>query len=441
MMNRLQLFLVLIDKLLLAHCEVTSKWVFMFGFIVPNRWVVSLALLGLVSVFMASHAAEWANPASAATGATTVVATPTATPIPDVVLDGIFHQDSEGSETGGPTPDVTLSSGSTSHWDWVAITGSGSISTHVPGVTFQISSSNTGCVTIGSESHNSSPSKFGYNLIASSTAGCTSTMTVTLRQRGLNPHSDSFVIAVNASGGTSSQTFEPATVEDFTGTIFPPTGLGSSVIPITPKNGGKLTVPASGGGFIILDVPGGSVDSGEGAQVSITTVDPNKLAPPPAAAAEGSSSGTFKFGHSVVQITWYNERGAPSASGSKVLNRSAQVCMTATAAEASDAHGGPDGLGIWRHNGTDWVKLNSTVSFDAAAQTYKVCANSSRFSPFALGLDVAPPEAGEVATGLPATGDYSPNALTIVMAMLAGFALVGTGVVTARRSRRVREDS
>ena len=135
-------------------------------------------------------------------------------------------------------------------------------------------------------------------------------------------------------------------------------------------------------------------------------------------------------------IEWYARR-AEGGAGLIVV----EVCMTATAAEASDAHGGPDGLGIWRHNGTDWVKLNSTVSFDAAAQTYKVCANSSRFSPFALGLDVAPPEAGEVATGLPATGDYSPNALTIVMAMLAGFALVGTGVVTARRSRRVREDS
>ncbi|MBT4943966.1 MAG: hypothetical protein HOH57_07715 [Chloroflexi bacterium] len=40
-----------------------------------------------------------------------------------------------------------------------------------------------------------------------------------------------------------------------------------------------------------------------------------------------------------------------------------------------------------------------------------------------------------VDTGLPATGDYSPNAMTLLLAMLAGFALLGTGVVAARRAR------
>ncbi|MBT3862631.1 MAG: hypothetical protein HOF71_02830 [Chloroflexi bacterium] len=43
--------------------------------------------------------------------------------------------------------------------------------------------------------------------------------------------------------------------------------------------------------------------------------------------------------------------------------------------------------------------------------------------------------AAVVDTGLPATGDYSPNAMTLLLAMLAGFALLGTGVVAARRAR------
>jgi hypothetical protein len=263
-------------------------------------------------------------------------------------------------------------------------------------------------------------------------------------QNGINPHTDSFVITVSAADSTATSSvtkIDPTTVDDFTGTITKPTDVdASSAITITPKNGGKLTVPASGGGSITVDVPGGAVGSGEGAQVSVKPVaDPSSLPQPPAPATEGSSSGTFKFGSSVVQITWYDENG--TAADSKTLSRSAQICMTASKADADGAHGGVDGLGIWRHNGTEWVKLNSTVTGPDANNNYKVCANSSRFSPFALGLDVAPPEEGEVATGLPATGDYSPNGLTIVMAMLAGFALVGTGVVTARRARRVREDS
>ena len=48
-----------------------------------------------------------------------------------------------------------------------------------------------------------------------------------------------------------------------------------------------------------------------------------------------------------------------------------------------------------------------------------------------LGSEVA----AAVDTGLPATGDYSPNAMTLLLAMVAGFALLGTGVVAARRAR------
>jgi len=51
--------------------------------------------------------------------------------------------------------------------------------------------------------------------------------------------------------------------------------------------------------------------------------------------------------------------------------------MTATQADVDNAYGGVNGLGIWRHNGTEWVKLNSTVTFDNDAGTWKVCANSS----------------------------------------------------------------
>jgi hypothetical protein len=67
-----------------------------------------------------------------------------------------------------------------------------------------------------------------------------------------------------------------------------------------------------------------------------------------------------------------------------------------------------------------------------------VCAYTSRFSVFALGLDVAAPDASSSASGLPATGDYSPNALTMILAMFAGLALIISGVVVMRRARTAR---
>jgi hypothetical protein len=45
---------------------------------------------------------------------------------------------------------------------------------------------------------------------------------------------------------------------------------------------------------------------------------------------------------------------------------------------------------------------------------------------------------GEVVM-LPATGDYSPSMTVLVAVLMAGFALVGTGAVITRRSRRTEE--
>ena len=42
---------------------------------------------------------------------------------------------------------------------------------------------------------------------------------------------------------------------------------------------------------------------------------------------------------------------------------------------------------------------------------------------------------------LPAAGDYAPGISTLILALMAGIALVGTGVFTVRRGRQVRENS
>ena len=71
-----------------------------------------------------------------------------------------------------------------------------------------------------------------------------------------------------------------------------------------------------------------------------------------------------------------------------------------------------------------------------------VCANTSSFSSFALGLAVAV-DAVPVSVEpvrLPVTGDHTPGVSSLILAMLAGFGLIGIGVFTARRARRARQN-
>ena len=154
---------------------------------------------------------------------------------------------------------------------------------------------------------------------------------------------------------------------------------------------------------------------------------------PPAGATEGASSGTFTFGSAIIEVQWYDESGA--ALDTFQLNKPADVCVPYTIDDIGAAAGGPDGLAVWRHNGTEWIQLNSSVN--TGDQT--VCARTLNFSFFALGLAVAAPDAA--GAELPATGDYSPGVGGLILAMLAGIGLVATGAFTARRARRVRKSS
>jgi len=152
---------------------------------------------------------------------------------------------------------------------------------------------------------------------------------------------------------------------------------------------------------------------------------------PPAPAAEGVS-GTFNFGSSVIEIQWYDDTGSELATFD--LNQPAEICVPFNTDDIAGAARGPEGMSVWRYNGTEWIELNSTVNISAGT----VCANTLSFSYFALGLSVA--DAEDVVV-LPSTGGYAPSTWTMVLAMLAGIALVATGAFTARRARRVRETS
>ena len=411
----------------------------MLGSAISRRWVVSLALVGLVSLFMATFSANWANPASATTGTTapaTNTPVPTATPVPANHLDGVVGQFLAGAFdiTYGPIGDQVLVPNGSVAQRYAPKMSDGSYNLALSDITSSVTSSNAGCVTVSDTFPFGDHQSLGEATYTAAGAGCNSTVTIELRQGGVNPHSVSFKVIVNQLPATAVPTVTPS---EFTGVATPPAGVDSSAVKsISPVNGGTLSVNTTGGNKIDLEVPGGATNSGEGAQVSIKPVNnTGELPPPPPKATQGSSSGTFKFGSSVVQITWYDDKG--TAADSKTLNRSAKICMTATQADVDNAHGGVDGLGIWRHNGTEWVKLNSSVVNNGDG-TWKVCANSSQFSPFALGLEVEPPaeEGADAGTVLPATGDYSPNGLILLLAAFAGVAMVGAGAVAARRVRR-----
>ena len=394
----------------------------MLGMAIPKRWVISLALVGLVSLFMASYSAVWAGPASATTGTTgTATATPTATP----TSTSIPANTTLASITTYSASAYVVAPGVSTAQSVRAFNSDGTdITNTAPGLTYAWAITN-GCAAIANATGDT-PTLTYVN------AGCTGVVTITVKQFGANAKVGTYDLTVNAPS-------VPAIVPVVTNSAAPavlPTGVDSNkVTEIKASDGGSLSVDGGGGKAISLTVPGGSLGDGEAASVSIEPISADSVPSAPPAATEGASSGTFKFGSSVVQITWYDKDGA--AQDTKKISKPAQVCMTYTQADIDNAAKGIDGLGIWRHNGTEWIKLNST----AYTNPNRICANTASFSPFALGLDVAAPEAAAGATGLPATGDYSPNAMTLIMAMFAGFALVGTGVFTARRARRVREES
>ncbi len=394
----------------------------MLGSAIPRRWVVSLALVGLVSLFAASYSAAWANPASATTGTTgtTAAATPTPTPTPvpaDTTLASI-----EALGTGS----ITLPPNSSVSFSIIAKNSVGSdISSSAPGLTYAWAVTNS-CGTFDNATA-------AAVTLTSANAGCSGTIGLQVKQFGANPITESISLMVNAPA-------VPVVVVPVSNSAVAavlPTGVDSSIVTeIKASDGGSLSVDGGDGKSISLTVPGGSLGDGEAASVSIKLISSGAVPSAPPAATEGASSGTFKFGSSVVLITWYDKDG--SAQDTKKISKPAQVCMSYTPEDIANADGGIDGLGVWRHNGTDWINLNS----NAFSNPNRICAYTQSFSPFALGLDIAAPGAASaVATGLPATGGYSPGSMTLLLAMFSGFALVGTGVVAARRARRAGEDS
>jgi len=372
---------------------------------IPKRLVVSLVLVGLVSLFMTSFAGLTSEHVSAQATVTNLKGLNFASTMTvqsgDVIVVTADPIDENG-DVNTALADVT--------YTWTGTCGAHATSTtSVPSSTFTAASGGvcTGAITVtatqssgDAETHPASPASMTLNVNALAAADPAPTYT------------------------------DPSPVPEIV-----PDGLTAADV--------GIIIPSAGGSFTEVDgtasitVPAGAVANGTAAAVGIVTVASSGLPSPPAAATEGASSGTFTFGSSAVNVQWYDATGAAQATYS--LLKPAEICLPFTQDDLNGAAGGPDGLGIWRYSGTEWVSLNSSANVSAGT----VCGNSSSFSSFAIGLDVAAPGAanagGEVA--LPGTGGYSPSVTILLLALMAGIVLVVTGSLTARRVLWVRDIS
>ena len=386
----------------------------MLGSAIPKRWVVSLALVGLVSLFMASYSAVWTGPASATT--TTGGDEPTATPVP---------AGSVLSDLSAPSV-LNLRAGQTVGLSVSPIDDNGNINLGLPDITYLWTAGSCGSLD------NTASRTPTFTAVG---GACSGTINVHAKQGdGPNIPAGEHSISINVAAIPATPAPTAVPVDPVVIPKIVPAGLNAEdVAVILPSSGGTFNVPQEAGETgppISISIPGGAIDSGEAAAVTINVVSVSSVAPPPAAATEGATSGTFKFGSTIIEIQWYDDTG--SALDTFKLNRPAQICVPFQQGDIDGAAGGPDGLAVWRFNGTEWIELNSTVNISDGT----VCARTLNFSFFALGLAVAAPDSEEA--GLPVTGDYTPGVGTLILAMLAGIALIATGAFTARRARRVR---
>ena len=375
---------------------------------IPKRLVVSLVLVGLVSLFMTSFGGMTSQHVSAQATGTALkglnLGSAMTVQAGDVVVVSVNPIDENG-DVNIALADVT--------YTWGGSCGShASVTTSVPSSTFTAASggSCTGTVTV----------------VAAQTSGSAET----------HPTSGVLTMTLNVNAAAAAEPAPTYTDPSPVPEIVPDGLTADDVGKIIPSAGGSFTEV---GGTASITVPAGAVANGTAAAVGIVTVASSGLPSPPAAASEGASSGTFTFGSSAVNVQWYDATGAAQATYS--LNKPAEICLPFTQDDLNGAAGGPDGLGIWRHNGTEWVSLNSSANVGAGT----VCGTASSFSSFAIGLDVAAPGAaasggGEV-VALPGTGGYSPSVTILLLALMAGIVLVVTGSLTARRVLWVRDIS
>jgi len=411
----------------------------MLGSVISKRWVVSLALVGLVSVFMASYSAVWADPASATTTVASedaldhlIIAGNTGKTVTATANGQDFSIRVAAQTASGGTPTGTI----TYLWSYSSGSGCGSLSDETTDfATFTAGSATCTAVISVHAQQNGSGQKDGPDTTFKLTAPAPLVAPPPIAI--LPPLSEAVVEGAlselsAALGGTGEAPVDVGYVSQSIGGSIPISSSSSS--PVAPK--GTVKFPPNA-----ISIPGIAVSSSPLSGVGVlpdfsdlssalkALDDAPVVTSAFAAATGGTTPGSFGTDISIFDID-----------GNKLenfrLEKPAEICLPYTAEDLDSAYRGIDGMAVWHLGESGWVRTNSSVDLNNQV----VCGYSSTFSPFVIGLDVAPPETGDE-TGLPATGDYAPGYGNLMLVLMAGIALVATGGFAIRRSRRVREDS
>jgi len=249
------------------------------------------------------------------------------------------------------------------------------------------------------------------------TSAASVTVGVTATQGGVQK-TDSTTVTVVAPPSPPAPTPVPENPPEPT-PVLPTPVAGVDQTLVTPAEGGTVETED---GSVSVDVPAGAIaDTYMGVQ--IVPVDPVVVDVPPPPLA-------FKLGSTVVDIVFTDDQGVVQEN--VVLDRPVQVCIAYSDADAAAAEGGVFGLEMLRYADPpgQWVALSTTVD----PVNKKLCAYTTRFSKFAVGITQAPAPPVEEAV-LPATGDYAPSTGLVLSLIGVGVAFAGFGLLALRRRR------
>ncbi len=383
----------------------------MLGSVIPKRWIVSFALVGLLAVTVSSFSTIWASPNGSSAPsvpevtptATVPTVVPTATLVPTATPAGTSAQILDGGRIA--PEDATIQSSGSLTLQAIPQAPDGYDRPGLAGVTYAWSA------TDGSVS----PTTGATASFTPSSGAASATITVVMSQAGVPNVVRYASVTIRPPAATPEPTSAPVNPPEPTPVLpTPVTGVEQTVV--TPAEGGSLTTED---GAVSVDIPVGATDVYMGVQIVPVEPTTEDVPPPPLA---------FSVGSRVVSIVFTDASG--NALTNVVLDRPVQVCVAFTDADAAAADGGVFGLELLRYADPpgEWVALNTTVD----PVNKMLCGYTSRFSLFAVGISKA---TGAEEAILPATGDYAPSSGLVMSLVGVGVVFVGFGLVALRRRK------
>lgn len=364
----------------------------MLGTAIPRRWIFSVALVGLVTIFAVAYSAVWSPVASA------------------------HPDDTEGSAGTGnstlaeKTDEQTLTSASTLP-EGLTLTPGEQIHVSVDLIDGTDSINNE---LDSSVTYSWSTVVSGINVVAGASA-----------RTAILEANSSGKVKVEITQVRKNETWKVTRFIEIT-VVAAPVPEPSDPLPTNPPGPVPSDIPNADGvaapeSSLNLSQNGSSFQMPVGslnvfAGVRLDSVSVSSLPSPPSG---------FELGSAAVDVVFVDTGGNDLSNFS--LLRAGTVCLDTA---PGDLVNGFDRVKLLKYNsGPQPVVLSSTYNI----LTGQVCASSTTYSVFAIGVQqaVTPPDGG----GLPATGGWSPTNSILILAGLLGVALIGGGAFTLRRAK------